>query len=744
MKPSQKAASPSVAFIVILLSLAVGETLSAQAQQKVDLDSYYHAPLAFGATYLPLAGIGNRQLADFDVQEISGELRLSPGWLPVLQPFLRGGMLNYAYVGDLDEAQQDWTHSHLYAGLGLGYATRLSREFELGFEGFGGASQSFFNELVVDGETVPQGQLNIVGGASARLALNPSYNVSVSVTPAVRYLYGLGPLATYDGLVFGVGFGLNYRLGQDPDAPQSAVRALRFGTTALPPLFAAMRSYYARKPAGTITITNTEKYAITEVQASFMQAGFMDSPTPCMTIESLAPGQSVDVPVLASFNDQVFSTQGVTAVTGELIVQYAARGKPVEQRQSVTYDLYDKNSLTWDDDRKVAAFITPQDSAIRNFASFIRQASKEATNPFLSANLQFAMQAYGALTELGLFYQIDPTSPFTQAQEDSVVVDSVSLPRETLARRTGDCDDLTVLYNSLLQSVGIQTALVTIPGHIYSAFNTGVASQKFLSLHPDRNMLLDVDGELWVLVEITMIGQSDFLKAWNTGISEFRRYDGDTRVRGFYRTADAQEIYRSVPLRESDLGLQYGEPAHSSKRFTGDLQTLQGIMLQATAERAKAAGTVKDWMAYGVAAAQLGSTAQARQAFEAVIRLDPANISATLNLGSIHYLNEDYKSALVAYSSAQKAIEAKRTVSKATQFNLFVNLSKTYNALGQPEQSRDFYARASDVDAAQAARFSYLGSSGGSTGAASTGSPPAVSGRASEAGSAEPILFADE
>ena len=99
----------------------------------------------------------------------------------------------------------------------------------------------------------------------------------------------------------------------------------------------------------------------------------------------------------AIFNDQIFTTQGTTPLTGEIIATYKLKSRSARQAQSVTYELHDKNALTWDDDRKVAAFITPQDSAVRNYASFIRQVHRDAVNPYISKNFQFAVQVFNAL-----------------------------------------------------------------------------------------------------------------------------------------------------------------------------------------------------------------------------------------------------------------------------------------------------------------------------------------------------------
>ena len=121
---------------------------------------------------------------------------------------------------------------------------------------------------------------------------------------------------------------------------------------AVPPLFAAMQSWYTRHPAGTVTITNTEKTPLVELKVSFFQAGYMDSPTPCPTAPELSPGESREVPLLASFNQEVFRTEGVTPLTGKIAVAYKLRGCAVEQKQVVSYDLRDKSVIASDAARK--------------------------------------------------------------------------------------------------------------------------------------------------------------------------------------------------------------------------------------------------------------------------------------------------------------------------------------------------------------------------------------------------------
>ena len=105
----------------------------------------------------------------------------------------------------------------------------------------------------------------------------------------------------------------------------------------------------------------------------------------------------------------------------------------------------------------------------------------------------------------------------------------VQFPNETIKLRGGDCDDLSVCYSSLLESVGIETALVDYKNtddirHVNILFNT--------NLKPDNSKLItendtkyfvrkDENGvdEIWIPVETTSL--TDFNSAWEIGAEKF-------------------------------------------------------------------------------------------------------------------------------------------------------------------------------------------------------------------------------
>lgn len=691
----------------------------------INLDEYYSFPISIGAEYEGLTAFSSFA-SGFGIRDIAAELRVPIPGAPVLQPFVRGGVISFTETGSSGAGK--WDHADYYGAIGLSYTRRFARNFEIGLDAYGGLAQSSYPNLVSGGAV---GSLDLLGSLGAVISLVPSFNFGVDIRPSVRYLATLGPLTEFDGFSFGLGFRVGYRFGEDPDAPASSIRSLRFGSEKLPPAFAAMQSYYAQNPIGTVKMTNSEGFPITDLEVSFFQPGYMDSPTPVTTIPSLAPGQETEIGVLAAFNQEVFRTEGTTPLAGELIVKYRSRGKPVEQRHSLSYDLYDKTAIVWDDDRKVGAFITPSDSALRNYVSFIRQSLKQQMLPSLNGALQTAAEVYVALSRLGIIYQSDPTSPFTQVQGNALMVDSVNLARDTLKRGTGDCDDLTVLFTSLLETTGIETGFITVPGHIYAAFNTKVSSRDFRDISPDRDLTIALDGELWIPVEITMIGKQGFLDAWHRGAELWKQYDGDAAKRRFTLTGVAQKTFRPVGLREMDLGLQYGRGDALVAPFRQELSSLGESVTGDLADAAKASGDKKDYNYLGIALARFGRNSEAEAAFARALAIDPSFVSARVNQGNVSYIQKDYRKALSSYQAALAALASQGKTQTQMALLALLDISRTYNALHNPAEAQNALAKAQSIDPERARDLGYL---------AQTGAEGASGARAAEQSDAVPFL----
>jgi hypothetical protein len=104
----------------------------------------------------------------------------------------------------------------------------------------------------------------------------------------------------------------------------------------------------------------------------------------------------------------------------------------------------------------------------------------------------------------------------------------VQFPRQTIELKGGDCDDLSVCFSSLLESVGIETALVDYQTdeirHVNVLVNTKLSPQQAsLITENDSKYFIRKNSqgndEVWLPIETTSL--SDFDEAWLIGSEKF-------------------------------------------------------------------------------------------------------------------------------------------------------------------------------------------------------------------------------
>jgi hypothetical protein len=107
---------------------------------------------------------------------------------------------------------------------------------------------------------------------------------------------------------------------------------------------------------------------------------------------------------------------------------------------------------------------------------------------------------YRVLKEAKITYinsVIDYGAPAGQA------IQRTRLPRESLAGRSANCIDGTVLFASLLEGSSLNSAIVLIPGHAFVGWEAGDGSDE------------------WRFLETTMIGSHDFESACHSGQTQY-------------------------------------------------------------------------------------------------------------------------------------------------------------------------------------------------------------------------------
>jgi len=315
-------------------------------------------------------------------------------------------------------------------------------------------------------------------------------------------------------------------------------------------IFPVSWAWYENNPVATVKITNEEPTAITDVTLSFFMDSYMGQPYTFAVLPSIASGSSVEVPVTALFNEIMLSlTENVNA-NGVIQIQYRSLGTQKDSVFPVQMPIFHRNTLSWDDDRRAAAFVSPRDSSARLFARYVENAvdlhmESNRFSPGVSGtpgNVRYAAAMFEALRLYGISYVVVPTLSFVNLHADESALDNVTYPYETLYYRGGDCTYLSILYCSLLEVLDIETAFITVPGHLYMAFEVG--DDDWMAGSED---IIELEGKRWLPVEVT-VPDEGFMRAWRIGARQWISSDGEAAI---FPIRECWKVYPSVTVTAS-------------------------------------------------------------------------------------------------------------------------------------------------------------------------------------------------
>jgi hypothetical protein len=511
---------------------------------------------------------------------------------------------------------------------------------------------------------------------------------------------------------FAVSLGTTFHLGKEK------LPRLKIINPQLDPVFPVFFKYYDDNPLGSLVLKNEEEGPISNVKVSVFVKQYMSSPKQCALLNEMKKGEEREVPLYALFTDQVLNITEKTKVQMDISVEYVSEKTAMSVKQTETLNIQNRNAMTWDDDKKVAAFVTRMDPMVLAFSKQISGLVRDNRAPAFDNNFLTAMGLHEALSLYGLTYTPDPTTPFVEFSKNKTAVDFLQFPNQTLRYKAGDCDDISILYNALLESVGIETAFITIPGHIFTAFMIDVPPDeldvRFTGNGPENFIVKD--DKVWTPVEITYINEG-FLKAWYKGAEEWRKAESSGAAR-LYPTHDSWESYEAVGF-QADSG-QVNLPdekksmalflAEKKKFVDGEIQPLVARYQQLIKESKKDPKYVNK---LGTLYAKYGLFSDAEKQFEALVTSN--YVPAIMNMGNVQFLKNDIPKALTYY---QKALKLQPKNAKA-----LINSALAYIELGKYEESRKYYAQARDADPSLALKYEFIESAqeNGSRGSSAAG-----------------------
>ncbi|SEQ36801.1 Protein of unknown function, DUF481 [Treponema bryantii] len=583
--------------------------------------------------------------------------------------------------------------------VGVGYHLPITDRIGMDINaGVGYYNSTYDNGQGSSGSKTTVNGLSVTGSIAFSYKINPVF--AVSAGGAVEHL------AYKDGK-FITSADVNPALSINLTKAFSNKANVSFDSANLKPVFPVFYSWYNDNPFGTIEISNHEDAAITDVQVSFYHPEYMGQPKNCGGTKILYRGETLTVDLKAFFNEQMLNLNEKNDSLTTITVEYKYLGSKRSATFPLIVPVYGRNNMSWEDDRCASAFVSSKDPAAMWFAKYVVSTIRDNVRNGLPTNIQYAMGIFEALDQFGINYVKDPTSAF----EDNVgtaSIDFLQFPYQTLMYRGGDCDDLSILVCSLFESIGIKTAFITVPGHIFMAFDSGFtveqAKEYFINLD---EFIVDGDN-VWVPLEITLTDEG-FNKAWHKGAWEWNvaNRKGSAML---YKMEDSWKIYRPVNVPGATARFTLPEEQYVAKLFSHSVD--QFVMEQIAPRiayyenRIAAAPSAQNYNDLGVLYARYGLFELAEQQFR--VAREKKYLPAYLNTANLYFSIKDYERAQNWYN---EVLSKDDSVILAT-----LGLARCSYELGDYTSCDTYYEQVYNTNHDLAKKYSYLGAFEDTTG----------------------------
>lgn len=615
----------------------------------------------------------------------------------------------------------------LFISGALGYTavpTRADTRLSLVSLGAGPAVRIPFSESI---------GLDVLSAAGAYLgiyedvsAANPFASVGTQLSVSFSNAFSMGLGATYDyyltnsnGTNQPLFTGLSAFVGGRvvPGASGSRRPRIEIQPPQFERVFPVFFSYYDENSLGSVTVRNGESGPIEDVRVSMVVDQYMNSPKVSPTIERMGRGEAAEVDLFALFRRSILDVTEPTSVQATIRVEYEYRGEQLAREEAFALRVQNRNQITWDDDRKVASFVTAGDPTVLRFSRNTTAAIRAQGTTAVNEQFRLAMGIFEAIRLHGIEYVIDPDSSYIELSRDENALDYVQFPQQTLDFRAGDCDDLSILYSSLLESVGIETAFITTPGHLLMAFALDMDEDEARRTFNAQRDLIFRDGRVWVPVETTLV-QEGFIRAWAAGGKQWREATSQN-LAGFHSVRQAWQTYEPTGFASVALDIAIPASAALVPDYTAALNQFIEREISSQVERlreriAASGNSPRLVNRLGILYARYGLYEEALNELSPLVRGNRPHVPSLVNIGNIYYLSDDLEAALDYYDRAFRL--------RRDDPGILISLARAHFEREEYAAAEERY-RMAEVLAPELARdFSYIVSetSGTETGRASS------------------------
>jgi tetratricopeptide (TPR) repeat protein len=370
----------------------------------------------------------------------------------------------------------------------------------------------------------------------------------------------------------------------------------------------------------------------------------------------------VDLPLYADFSPAIYNFSENGRIPGQVIVEYELLGSGRTVSSTAVVEVYNRNSFRWNDPRSLAVFISPSAPEVLDYSKYIVGIARNHLRTGLNRNMQFAVFLYEGLRAGGMRDAPDVETPYAASHGDREAVDYLQFPFQTLAYRSGDVDELGLLYAASLEAAGISTALIPLSGDFVVAFSLGMDKETAGGFFDNTDNLLILDGEAWLPVGFSSFREG-FVNGWYTAVNGI---NAAVAAEGGVDVIMLKEAWRSYPPAALSVEeARFDKPPEDNVVRLVETGMLRYIAAEfgpkiRRAQEAVAAGqgTPNLYNQLGLLYVRSGLYEEAKAEYRRSAAMGSA--VAMVNLGNLAYMEKDMEAASRWYGQALTVDPANR------------------------------------------------------------------------------------
>ena len=416
-------------------------------------------------------------------------------------------------------------------------------------------------------------------------------------------------------------------------------------------VFPLLYTIYKNTPFGTITINNNETAEIRNVVVKFRAEGYTASELECGRIKMIHKHRSESLSFYADFNERILRFSESGQISGELVIDYELLGDKRVSVVPVTISVYNRNSVRWFDPAMISSFVSTNSQEVLEYSKFIVGVARNYARSGLNRNLQFSMYLFEGMRNSGIACENTSDTPYNTVHLDPQLLDYVQYPYQTLTYRSGDKDDVGILFMSMLESVGIGAAYIPMEDDFIVAIKLGDNTNSIRNMFDGTDRILIIDDQIWLPLSMTEISNG-FIDSWARAVELINQALEDEVDIDFVVLSDAWQMYPPSGFSTGESSLK----VPSEKILSASVENVLaqyinqefGPKISEVQRRIKSEGASTDlYNQLGMLYVRAGLYDNAMAVYEVSAKM--GSVPAMNNLGNIYSLQKDYKGAMKWY-----------------------------------------------------------------------------------------------